>query len=113
MEKWLEKIKKYSACSDKVYIKEKDCYICSHCGEVFDGKNVIYTLDHYLPNSMGGMTNADNLYPLCRECNSKRGDKLVDGVEYYKFLTEEAKIKLINSISHQKVLKILKKIIDK
>ena len=112
MEKWLEKIKKYPACSDKVYDKLRDCYVCSHCGQVFDGKNVIYTLDHYLPNSLNGMTNADNLFPLCQKCNSERGDEIIDGLEYYIYLTEEAKEKLINSISHQKVLKILKKGID-
>lgn len=106
---WLEKAKKYSACSDKVYDKDADCYRCAHCGAVFDGEKVIYTLDHYLPNSLNGMTNADNLFPICQKCNGERGDEIIDGRDFYKFLTPEAYEKMLNSISHQKVLKILEK----
>lgn len=106
---WLDKIKKFSACSNKVYYPEIDAYICSHCGKIFDGVNVIWTYDHYLPASLNGMTNADNLFPLCKSCNSERGDVLVNGLEYYKYITTEAREKMIHSISHKKVMDMLEK----
>ena len=37
------------------------------------------------------------------------GDEIIDGRDFYKFLTPEAYEKMLNSISHQKVLKILEK----
>lgn len=104
---WLDKAKKFKKCSDKVYDSISNTYHCAHCGRVFDGKNVIYTYDHYLPNSLNGMTNADNLFPVCENCNKERGDKIVDGREFYKYITEEAYTNMINSISHEKVMKIL------
>lgn len=104
---WLEKAKKFKACSDKVYYKDIDAYVCSHCGEIFDGVNVIWTYDHYLPASLNGMTNADNLFPLCKKCNGERANEIVNGLEYYKYITREAREKMIDSISHKKVLEIL------
>lgn len=106
---WLEKIKKYDAVSSKVYDEKTDTYHCSHCNAIFDGKDVIYTLDHYLPDSMGGMLNSDNLFPLCLKCNGDRKNELIDGREYYKYITPAAYEKMLNSISHQKVLKLLNK----
>lgn len=106
---WLDKIKKYSRCSDKVFNSENSSYHCAHCGKIFNGKDVIYTLDHYLPNSMNGMTNADNLFPVCQDCNQERGDTLIDGREYYRYLTTKAYQEMLISISHTKVLQLLQK----
>jgi 5-methylcytosine-specific restriction endonuclease McrA len=104
---WLEKAKKFERCSRKVYDSVTDTYHCAHCGRVFDGKDVIWTYDHYLPNSMNGMTNAENLFPVCFTCNNGRKDVLVDGREFYKYITKEAYEEMINSISHQKVMNLL------
>ena len=104
---WLKKAQKYRACSDKVYDAKTGTYHCSHCGKIFDGEKVIYTLDHYLPESMNGMTNADNLFPVCLDCNRNRKDELVDGRDFYKFITKTAYEKMLLSISHNKVMKIL------
>lgn len=104
---WLDKAKKFERCSRKVYDKDTDTYHCAHCGRIFDGEKVVWTYDHYLPNSLNGMTNAENLFPVCFECNNSRKDVLVDGREFYKYITKEAYEDMINSISHQKVMRLL------
>ena len=106
---WLEKAKKFERCSRKVYDKQTDTYHCAHCGKVFDGVNVKWTYDHYLPNSMNGMTNAENLFPVCLKCNGDRKDVLVDGREFYKYISKEAYQEMIESISHKKVMCLLEK----
>lgn len=55
------------------------------------------------------MTNAENLFPVCLNCNGQRKDELVDGREFYKHITKEAYEEMVNSISHKKVMQLLKK----
>lgn len=47
---------------------------CWYCGKTFDDKNKL-TLDHVFPRSKGGDSSMDNLMPVCRKCNSSKGDK--------------------------------------
>jgi len=48
--------------------------LCLCCGEKFDG----LAADHIQPLSMGGPNSIDNIQPLCRSCNSKKGAKTID-----------------------------------
>ena len=48
----------------------RDNFTCQHCGS---RENL--TVDHISPESKGGQTTKDNLQTLCRECNSKKGNK--------------------------------------
>lgn len=35
-------------------------------------------LDHVMPLALGGSNDVDNLQPLCRSCNSKKGARYID-----------------------------------
>lgn len=48
-------------------------YRCLACGQ--QGR---LTVDHVVPLSAGGSNRIDNLQPLCKPCNSSKGDKTID-----------------------------------
>jgi len=39
------------------------------------GQEVLMTKDHIIPKSRGGNNKLENLQPMCRHCNEKKGDK--------------------------------------
>lgn len=45
-------------------------HMCQHCGTTER-----IEMDHIIPLSKGGTNHIDNLQPLCRSCNSKKGDR--------------------------------------
>lgn len=58
----------------------------THIGEKFNGKCVTrwcknpinvfnYECGHDIPESKGGKTVLENLYPICRQCNGSMGNK--------------------------------------
>jgi len=58
-----------------LFIYENKCFGCGK-----SGKDVELTKDHIIPISNGGTDNIENLAPLCRSCNSSKGNK---GAEWY------------------------------
>lgn len=56
---------------------------CACCGSK---KNL--TIDHILPVSKGGKTEAGNLQILCGECNNIKADKLLPGLVAQPFITK-------------------------
>lgn len=57
-----------------------------HCGEKFKNKCYVswcknkitvfnYECGHNIPESKGGQTTIDNLYPICRNCNGSMSNK--------------------------------------
>lgn len=52
-------------------LKERYNYCCAICGE----KKPL-TVDHIIPLSKGGSDDISNIQPLCRNCNSKKNNKL-------------------------------------
>lgn len=78
-EKGLDEIlNKESHCTKKKKIEhklrqevyERDKYRCVYCGDHKD-----LTLDHVVPESLGGGTNLENLVTCCRKCNCDKGVK--------------------------------------
>lgn len=62
--------------------------VCAHCGKAVSSRN--RTVDHYVPKSKGGGFDIRNLLPLCKTCNSERGNTEIDPKEYYKYVSELA-----------------------
>lgn len=55
------------------YIFKKHGKKCLCCGSI---NNI--SLDHVRPIYLKGTNTLDNLQPLCRSCNSKKGTKIID-----------------------------------
>lgn len=53
----------------KIYLKYDGR--CAYCGKVLDIHQM--TVDHVVPQSMGGSSRIDNLLPSCSECNTEKG----------------------------------------
>ena len=51
-------------------IFERDDEKCKHCGITYN-----ITIDHIKPISKGGTNDLDNLQPLCKSCNSRKGTR--------------------------------------
>jgi 5-methylcytosine-specific restriction endonuclease McrA len=46
---------------------------CQLCGKILDESTT--TIDHVIPVSKGGTNVIENLQPLCRNCNAKKGNR--------------------------------------
>ncbi|MBR3058949.1 MAG: HNH endonuclease [Clostridiales bacterium] len=57
-------------------IKKRDNYTCKLCGNsVYVEPNLLLEVDHIIPVSKGGRTEASNLQTLCWRCNRTKGNK--------------------------------------
>jgi hypothetical protein len=54
---------------------KRDRYTCAYCGECFPRH--LLSRDHILPKALGGKDHWMNCVTACRECNQKKGAKLV------------------------------------
>ena len=61
-------------------LKAQYNWTCPACGK--SEPKITLTEDHIIPLSKGGSNNIENIQPLCRSCNSKKYDKII---EKYKF----------------------------
>ena len=56
-------------------IKQRDNYTCCKCGNsVYKEPNLLLEVDHIIPISKGGKTEASNLQTLCWRCNRKKSN---------------------------------------
>ena len=53
------------------YILNRDGYTCVLCGQP------AISVDHIIPRSRGGTDEEHNLQSMCRDCNSRKGDRLM------------------------------------
>ncbi len=63
------------------HIKKLYKYTCLSCKKT--KPHIKLTQDHVIPISKGGSNSAENIQPLCRVCNCKKGTKIID----YRLLT--------------------------
>lgn len=69
-----------SAMTSKLreYIKRRDNYTCQICGRSkYRYPDLEFEIDHIFPVSLGGRTEESNLQLLCKDCNRKKGAKVV------------------------------------
>ncbi len=64
-------------------IFKRDGYKCQYCG-IKPGSEEL-TIDHVQPRSKGGKTTWDNCVLSCIDCNSIKGDKLLNQIKHRKF----------------------------
>lgn len=64
-----------SIVSKKV-IRLRDDYTCAYCGEYGD------TIDHIWPRKLGGKSTWGNMVTCCKSCNSKKGSKTLEQMNY-------------------------------
>ena len=54
---------------------------CTSCGKGLRKKEA--TIDHILPQSMGGGHDVHNLQVMCKHCNSSKGNSMIDSFRHY------------------------------
>ena len=65
-------------------ILEKTGGVCAVCGRTLIHSKV--TIDHYIPKYHGGTDDERNLLPLCKNCNKRKGSRIVQAKEDYPHL---------------------------
>ena len=62
--------------------------LCAHCGRCTAPSQ--QTIDHVIPQAVGGTNDQRNLMPLRSTCNKRRSDNCVDVGKYYKYAAQWA-----------------------
>jgi hypothetical protein len=52
-------------------IMRRDAFTCRYCGE--SAPNVVLTVDHVMPRTLGGTNDPTNLVTACKDCNAGKG----------------------------------------
>lgn len=59
------------------------------------GREVMLTVDHIIPKSRGGSNNPENLQPMCRKCNSSKGNDIqesdIPGILGYNIILKSSR----------------------
>lgn len=73
----------YHRCTDGIApaltnenLFRRDRFICAYCGESFAGQRKLLSRDHVHPRSKGGEDRWENVLTSCKDCNSRKSDKL-------------------------------------
>lgn len=102
-------IKKSKAENIKAFsIFNRDGFTCIYCGKSSIEDKIKLAIDHVKPISKGGLTNLKNLITSCNECNSCKGDVLLNS-EIEKRILSVINIRN-NNISFINLSDILKEI---
>jgi hypothetical protein len=67
----------YIAPALRSLVAKKSGYRCSYCLTVEEIVGALFTVDHIIPESLGGTTTPDNLCLACWSCNLIKSDKIV------------------------------------
>ena len=75
-------------------ILEKTGGVCAVCGKNLEYEKV--TIEHFIPKYHGGTDDERNLLPLCKNCNKRKGSRLVTAEEYYPYLAKSFRVEASN-----------------
>ena len=67
----------------KTIIWKKSNGICAHCGRKASFQQ--QTIDHVIPQILGGGNDPRNLMPLCKHCNASRASGEIIPDTYYRY----------------------------
>lgn len=57
---------------DRELIRKRAKYLCEYCHSPEKISATRFTIDHIIPQSLGGSDDIDNLAYACRRCNERR-----------------------------------------
>ena len=57
---------------------KRDKYTCLYCSKMLGTKEI--TVDHIIPTSRGGTNSFDNCVSACKDCNIRKGSRLLDEI---------------------------------
>ncbi|MBS1560991.1 MAG: DUF262 domain-containing protein [Bacteroidetes bacterium] len=64
----------FSALERRIVFNSRSKPECSKCGKPLTWTN--YSTDHVFPHSKGGKTSLENAAPMCKQCNSRKGNRV-------------------------------------
>jgi HNH endonuclease len=59
----------------KIRVRETSRFRCGYCLILQRYSPMVFQLDHYIPLSIGGTNNEENLWLVCGNCNNAKSDK--------------------------------------
>jgi hypothetical protein len=63
------------SASSRRIVREKAQFRCEYCHADERWQFIRFTIDHIIPQSVGGSDEIDNLALACRNCNERRGNR--------------------------------------
>ena len=79
----MRRIKGRSKQDKSRQVWDKSNGVCAHCGKAATGED--RTIDHVIPQILGGGNDPRNLMPVCRHCNSSRASGEIIPDTYYRY----------------------------
>jgi 5-methylcytosine-specific restriction endonuclease McrA len=71
-----------------------------------DGEDILFTMDHFVPQSKGGTNDPSNLQTMCSQCNELKGNSFVSN-ERLRNLIKEYHENIKSGLTHKQALHIL------
>ena len=82
--KYLSKEDKYCTKEQEEEVFEKTKGRCGYCGIWLNPKSKIgYTVDHIIPQKLGGLHDIENLILACKPCNCQKNAKTLEDYRTY------------------------------
>jgi HNH endonuclease len=66
--------------ASRLRIRQRANFLCEYCHSSEEASTSLFTLDHLIPQSLGGGDSEDNLALACHRCNGRRYN-FTDGID--------------------------------